>query len=144
MNLSSVNLRLHCRPIDFKHPTENLRLAQNLIQLMMRENGIGLAANQAGLEIRLFVMFVDREIFHCFNPEIISTSQEYESMQEGCLSFPEQRCEVLRPKSIIARYANARGQYQERELHGLAARCYQHELDHLNALTMHDRIGAIS
>lgn len=119
---------------------DNLRLAQNLFQLMIRENGIGLAANQAGIDARLFVMFVDREAFHCFNPEIITVGLEQESIREGCLSFPGETCEVTRPKTILARFANARGQYQEREFTGMAARCFQHELDHLNGITMHERL----
>lgn len=126
--------------MDFSRPMDNLRLAQNLFQLMIRENGIGLAANQAGIDARLFVMFVDREAFHCFNPEIISSSDEQESRKEGCLSFPGETCEVTRPKAILARFANARGQYQEREFTGMAARCFQHELDHLNGITMHERL----
>lgn len=141
MKLDPKQLRTQCRLTEFQRPMDNLRLAQKLFQLMIQERGIGLAANQAGLDSRVFVMFVDSEAFHCFNPEIISVSDEQESMQEGCLSFPGETCPVTRPKTILARFANARGQYQEREFTGMAARCFQHELDHLNGITMHDRIS---
>lgn len=124
----------------FDKPLDNLRLAQNLFQLMIRERGIGLAANQAGYDQRLFVMHVDKEAFHCFNPEIITHSQDLVAMTEGCLSFPGERCEIIRPLTILTRFANSRGQYQEREFTGLAARCFQHELDHLNGVTMHTRV----
>jgi len=139
MRLDNSILYKQCQPADFKSPTENLRTAQHLIQLMMRERGIGLAANQAGLDLRLFVMYVDKEIFHCFNPEIIS-SQDVCVMPEGCLSFPGQRLEIERPAKIRARYYNARGLEEIREFSGIAARCFQHELDHLNGITMHERV----
>lgn len=139
MKLDPSQLRIQCRPADFERPMDNLRMAQNLFQTMIREHGIGLAANQVGIDTRLFVMMVDREAFHCFNPEIISYSQEQDIMPEGCLSFPGETCQVSRPQTIVARFANSRGQYQTREFTGLAARCFQHELDHLNGLVMQDR-----
>lgn len=140
MKLDPSQLRTSCKPAEFAKPMDNLRLAQNLFQTMIRERGIGLAANQVGIDVRLFVMMVDREAFHCFNPEIVEASTEFAAMTEGCLSFPDQRCDILRPKTILARYANSRGQYETREFTGLAARCFQHELDHLNGIVMHDRI----
>jgi len=140
MKLNNSQLSTQCQTADFTQPMDNLRLAQNLFQLMIRENGIGLAANQVGLSVRLFVMYVDREAFHCFNPEIVETSAETITIAEGCLSFPGETCEVERYAKIRARFANARGHYQEREFTGIAARCFQHELDHLNGITMHERI----
>lgn len=138
--LNNSLLHTVCNDVDFTKPMDNLRLAQSLFQLMIKENGIGLAANQAGINARLFVMFVDREAFHCFNPEIITASDGEVTMREGCLSYPGEVCEIARPKTIRVRFANARGQYQEREFTGLAARCFQHELDHLNGTTMHERL----
>lgn len=139
MNLNPSLLDKTCTPCDFTRPMDNLRLAQNLFQLMMKSNGIGLAANQAGHDRRVFVMYVDREAFHCFNPEIIEHRGSTIISHEGCLSFPGETCEVPRTETILVRFANARGNYQEREFSGLAARCFQHELDHLNGVTMHDR-----
>jgi peptide deformylase len=139
MKLDNQILNQVCEPADFDNPTENLRQAQHLIQLMMRERGIGLAANQAGLDLRLFVMYVNKEIFHCFNPEIIHASQELVDSKEGCLSFPGEFCIVPRHQTILTEYANARGQRHQREFQGLAARCFQHELDHLNGITMYER-----
>jgi peptide deformylase len=110
-----------------------------MIQTMIRENGIGLAANQVGEHIRLFVMYVDGEFFHCFDPTIESHSDTVISSGEGCLSFPGEQCQVSRYETVVVKFANASGHYQTRELRGLAARCFQHELDHLNGITMHDR-----
>lgn len=140
MHLNDSELYRICKNAEFDNPTENLRLAQHLIQLMMRERGIGLAANQAGVNVRLFVMYVEREIFHCFNPEILETGDELVSMKEGCLSFPGERCDLTRPDRILVKFANARGQTQERQLTGMSSRCFQHELDHLNGITMHQRV----
>jgi peptide deformylase len=140
MKLDNSILTKVCAPAGFKNPTENLRLAQHLIQLMMRERGIGLAANQAGIDLRLFVMFVDKEIFHCFNPEVITFDDESVVMREGCLSFPGERLDIQRSSRIDAKFQNARGIEQLRQFTGIAARCFQHELDHLNGITMHRRV----
>jgi len=140
MELDSTLLRQTCRPAEFKNSLLNLRTAQHLVQLMFKERGIGLAANQAGLDLRLFVMFVENEIFHCFNPEIVESSTETVSMAEGCLSFPGERCEITRSARIQTRFYNSRGDLHEREFEGMAARCFQHELDHLNGITMHQRL----
>jgi len=144
MKLNPEQLHQQCRPAEFSRPMDNLRLAQNLFQLMLKEQGIGLAANQAGINLRLFVMYVDREAFHCFNPEILEYSDNLVTSNEGCLSYPGEQCPVTRAEHIRVKFANARGNYQEREFSGLAARCFQHELDHLNGITMHDRSREVS
>lgn len=128
-----------CQPCSFKNPTENLRLIHHLLTLMRHERGIGLAANQAGLDRRLFVMLINDELYSCFNPEIISSSQDLVEYNEGCLSFPGERIMITRPKTIQVAYYNAHGKHQQAELTGLVARCFQHELDHLNGITMHER-----
>jgi peptide deformylase len=140
MQLENSQLYLACEPVDFTRSLSNLRLAQRMIQTMIREHGIGLAANQVGVNLRLFVMYVDGEFFHCFDPSIVDHSELTISSKEGCLSFPGETCEVARYATIRARFANASGHYQERDLHGLAARCFQHELDHLSGITMHSRV----
>lgn len=141
MHLSLTNSQLYtaCQPVNFDKSLGNLRLAQNLVQTMLRERGIGLAANQVGHSARLFVMHVEGEMFHCFEPEIINHSDEIEIGTEGCLSFPGERCQVPRYKSITVQFANANGHRQQRDFTGLAARCFQHELDHLNGITMYER-----
>lgn len=139
MQLDNTTLYQTCSAPDFTRSLANLRLAQRMIQTMIRENGIGLAANQVGENIRLFVMYVDGEFFHCFDPEILGHDDDIVTSREGCLSFPGEICMVPRFKTIQAKFANASGHYQTRELSGLAARCFQHELDHLNGVTMHQK-----
>jgi peptide deformylase len=143
LKLNSTILDKVCQPSQFRRPSENLRLVHHLLELMRREHGIGLAANQAGIDQRLFVMLIDNELYSCFNPEIISSSDNHSDLIEGCLSFPGERLSISRPSEIQVRYFNAHGRMTETNMTGLIARCFQHELDHLNGITMYERIGAI-
>lgn len=140
MKLDNNLLKIPCIPITFDKPKKNLQLAQELFRLMIGENGIGLAANQTGINLSVFVMLINDKPYHCFNPEILEYSNEKVSYNEGCLSFPNERCEIFRPDKIHVKYHNAYGVETIEWLDGLASRCFQHELDHLVGLTMHDRI----
>ena len=140
MKLVNDLLKHSCTTVSFEKPKKNLQLAQELFRLMIKENGIGLAANQAGINLSVFVMLVNDKPYHCFNPEIIETGTEQISYNEGCLSFPNERCEIFRPDKIHVKYHNAYGVETIEWLDGLASRCFQHESDHLVGLTMHDRI----
>ena len=138
IKLDDAVLRNVCEPADFTKPKKNLDLAHALIKSMIKEHGMGLAANQCGMNIRLFVMRVNDRYFHCFNPEILEYSEEQVNLTEGCLSFPGQFCEIVRPKRVKVRYYSAQGKETVEWLDSWTARCFQHELDHLNGLTMFD------
>lgn len=140
LQLKPDNLHTPCVSVTFDKYLHNLRCVDQMIKCLRKNSGIGLAANQVGMNKRLFVMLINHELYVCFNPEIIEFSADTVKFTEGCLSFPNDRCEITRPKKILARYQNARGQYDHKELDNLVARCYQHELDHLNGITMHERI----
>ena len=139
MKLTQRVLTQRAKPITFEHPWQNHRLAQDMFALMQQERGIGLAATQIGLRKRLFVMAVEGWHRACFNPEIIRSSPEIVDWNEGCLSFPGDRCIIKRPQWIDVRYQDAEGQQHSERYAGLLARCYQHELDHLDGITMWDR-----
>jgi peptide deformylase len=139
MKLDNQILDKTCDQANFDNPKKNLRLAHSLIRLMHQEKGIGLAANQAGINVRLFVMFIDNHYRHCFNPEILEFGSEKIELKEGCLSFPGQYCNLIRPEKIKVKYQTAYGAVIEEWLEGWASRCFQHELDHLNGTTMLDR-----
>ena len=139
MKLENSQLKICCDEVEFSTPKKNLKLAHELLRLMIKERGIGLAANQCGHSQRLFVMLVDQKYYHCFNPEILETAAEQIEMGEGCLSFPDQVCQVTRPKKIKVKYYSAYGHETIEWLDGLASRCFQHELDHLNGITMFER-----
>ena len=107
--------------------------------MMDRSNGIGLSATQIGLTHRIFVMRVHGRERICINPEIIKSSDVLAEYDEGCLSFPGDQCTITRPDWVNVRYYTPQGEKIEDCLVGLEARCFQHELDHLNGITMWDR-----
>lgn len=111
--------------------------------LMLDQGGVGLAANQVGWGHRLFVMGSDEVAWYCFNPEIIDSSTDREKKREGCLSFPDLIIDVERPESVRVRYQDADGDFQTESLKGLWARCFQHELDHLNGVCFDDRVSRL-
>jgi len=125
-----------------------LRLAQDMLETMYQAPGIGLAAIQVGVPVRLLVLDVAPKeaspaprIF--FNPEILSLSDERNVYEEGCLSIPDYYAEVERPKCVRVRYVDIKGQSQELEADGLLATCLQHEMDHLDGVLFIDHISRL-
>jgi len=139
MKLTRRVLYNRAREIDFKYPVKNQLLVEEMTALMIRENGIGLAAPQVGISRRLFVMAVAGRYRSCFNPEVTEKSTVLVDFDEGCLSFPGDQCIIKRPDWIEVRYQDHAGTEINDVLYGLEARCFQHELDHLDGVTMWDR-----
>ena len=139
MELTRRTLKIKCKPATFNNQWENEDLVERMILLMQKHNGIGLAANQVGERIKLFVMSVGDHEWACFNPELLYHNDDLVEFDEGCLSFPGETCIIKRPGTIHVRYFDVAGVEIGEELTGLASRCFQHELDHLNGITMHDR-----
>ena len=139
MKITRKVLNKIARPVDFTFPWKNQRLANDLLEFMISQNGIGLAAPQVGISQRVFVMKMGLRSWACFNPEIMEHSDDFTNFDEGCLSFPGDQCTISRPNVIRVRYRTATGDIVQEELIGLASRCFQHELDHLDGITMHDR-----
>ena len=110
-------------------------VANKMFEVMKFENGIGLAAPQVGLNLRLFVMTVDDEDVMCINPKIVAKSEDREMQSEGCLSFPKLRLKIGRSNEIFVLYNNPDGTELQRTFTNIAARCFLHELDHLNGIT---------
>lgn len=107
-----------------------------LRETMEHYDALGLAANQCGLGIRVFVC---KDIYAVFNPEILRFSEEKSYDEEGCLSFPRLWVNVKRSDEIDVRYQNIDGDTVTETLRGLNARIFQHETDHLNGITFLDR-----
>jgi peptide deformylase len=119
-----------------------------MIATMYDDDGIGLSANQAGISLRFFVIgeaaFTDGRPDSVFiNPEILETSEELWDYEEGCLSVPGIREVVTRPKTVRVKYLNEKGENREALFTDLAARVFQHELDHLNGVFFVDRISPL-
>ena len=121
------------------------QVESEMIQLMRANNGRGLAANQVGLLKRVFVIQLEGEISATamFNPRVISQSEELVVGEEGCLSFPDLWLEVKRPKTINAVYLDKQGKECTITLTGIDAKCFLHELDHLNGICFTDKISVL-
>ena len=117
-------------------------VAKTLVENMHHYEGIGLAANQIGMDVRAFAMIRDIEyndVIVCFNPRIISRSNDCVWCEEGCLSFPDQFINVHRPDKIIVKYEDEDGKDHKISLSGFASRVFQHEFDHLNGIDFTQR-----
>jgi peptide deformylase len=139
---------------------------KDMISTMYAQRGVGLAAVQVGVLKRVLVIDVDYEIddhdhhhhdhhgcggihvkntnARCFiNPEIVEVSKKDSAYNEGCLSFPGARSEVIRPEMVKVKFLNEKGEEKLEEMHGLLATCIQHEIDHLNGITFVDHISKL-
>lgn len=126
-------------------PTDTLTVLANRLKMTMRMyGGIGLSANQCGVFERIFVIGTDQFQIVCINPKIISHSEETEKGPEGCLSYPGLFLQVPRYKWIEVEFATEKGEYKKAKLEGLSARCFQHELDHLNGTRFENHVGKTS
>ena len=128
--------------------TDDIRtLMDNMLETMYHEEGIGLSAVQIGIHKRVLVMDLQKEDtkepIYMVNPEILESSEEQSIYKEGCLSFPEQRSDVIRPKTVKVRYLDYYGKPQEMFCDGLLATCVQHEIDNLNGIVFIDHISAL-
>lgn len=139
MELTRRTLKLKLKTADLSNQWANADLVARMLRIMHQHQGIGLAANQVGERIRVFVMCVNGHTRACFNPEILKNNTDLTDYDEGCLSFPGESCIIKRPNTIDVRYYNVGGVEIRETLTGLASRCFQHELDHLNGITMQDR-----
>jgi peptide deformylase len=117
------------------------RLAERMARLMTDANGVGLAANQAGVLRRVFVFRhgVDDEPVTAVNPRIVDRSDERETDEEGCLSLQGVLVPVERPASVVLEAQDVAGAPLRLELEGLDARVAQHELDHLDGVLILER-----
>ena len=119
-------------------------LAAQMIAIMNKLGGIGLSANQVGLSYKMFVIKkVTGDVITVINPEIFSKSEETMTTEEGCLSFPFMRFSIERPKTIEVYYLTPEGEKVEETLHGIDAVCFQHEYDHLQGITLKDKVSSL-
>jgi len=111
----------------------------DMVGTMHAGPGIGLAAPQVGVDLRVLVYDVDGVAGHLVNPQL-STSGEPCSREEGCLSVPDVYGDVTRPYAVVARGQDYTGADVEVVAEGLLARCLQHEVDHLDGVLFFDRM----
>ena len=131
-------LREQTRPVTDFGP-ELDRLIDKMVETMEEAPGVGLAATQVGVALRLFVYDSGNGPQALVNPVIIEgTGEQIE--EEGCLSVPEIRLQVPRYDRIVVQAQDRHGTPVEIELHNLEARIFQHEIDHLDGLLILDRV----
>ena len=149
--LPDKQLRLVSKPIE-KVTAEVRKLADDMFETMYAAPGIGLAAIQVAQPIRLITMDLAKKeddgeskprprVF--INPEILSSSEESSTYEEGCLSIPEYYEEVERPARVRVRFTDLDGRLYEEDADGLYATCIQHEIDHLNGVLFIDHISRL-
>jgi peptide deformylase len=127
---------------DFENHINAAVIEREMLELMKSSGGMGLAGNQVGLLRRVFVMrTTDGREFGCFNPTILVGDNDKIEGEEGCLSFPNLWLKVKRSPKITAMYLDNTGKQCIIELEGLDARCFQHELDHLDGITFTEYVS---
>lgn len=147
-----LEIRLLGDPV-LREPTEEIdevddeirRLAEEMFETMYAAEGIGLAAPQVGISLRLFVMDIrdpDEEPRALINPVVLESSGS-ELAEEGCLSLPGLVGEVERAARIVVEATDLDGQRSRVEVSGLLARCIQHEIDHLDGVLFIDRLSPL-
>jgi len=134
------------QPWNFSQDGDAKKLESDMIEFMLQNSGIGLAANQIGITKRVFVMGSYNipgfpEPFGVFNPTIKEVSKETILDREGCLSYPGLYLNITRPSWIIAEYQDSDGNLNEIKIDGYLAKCFQHELDHLNGICFVDIVS---
>ncbi|MCE3231992.1 MAG: peptide deformylase [Rickettsiaceae bacterium] len=153
-------LAICSEPVD-KVDDKIRKFVDDMIETMHKEDGIGLAAVQVGVHKRILVMDLSdsqkryeeadgkacgadiSKPFCMINPEIIESSEEQNVYDEGCLSFPEQRAMVTRPKKVKVKYLDYNGKERVLVCDGLLATCVQHEMDHLNGVVFIDHVSRL-
>ena len=136
------DILLHRKIKKCSYNLDRSKLSYTLNENMFHHNGVGLSANQIGIEERVFVMVCDMETMEtitCFNPKIIKESKDKVVMEEGCLSYPELFLEISRPSSIIVKYEDESKEVYKTKLTGYIARIFQHEYDHMEGIDFTQR-----
>lgn len=151
INIPHPVLRETCREVD-GITSELTTLMDDMLETMYAAPGIGLAAPQINIPIRLIVMdAANREgedpeppnPIVMVNPKILTSSEERSTYEEGCLSIPEYFAEVERPASVLVAYHDRDGNPQQLQCEGLLGTVVQHEIDHLNGVLFIDYLSKL-
>ena len=123
-------------------------LTEAMFSTMKKYGGIGLTCNQVGLPFNMFVLGDHIQLekglkMACFNPMIISSSEETNMMKEGCLTFPFVFLNIKRPRKVVVKYEDENGDLQEGHLDGMISRIFQHEYDHTQGRVFTERASKL-
>jgi peptide deformylase len=141
------SLKSRARPVTPADAETVRALVPKMLATMYDAPGIGLAAPQVGVALRLAVVDLMRDNkpapMVLVNPAIVASSPETAVREEGCLSLPGQYADVERPAAVTVRYQDEAGATHEVTADGLLAACLQHELDHLDGVLFVDHLSAL-
>lgn len=137
-------LRKKAKKIPLDEISSYASIAEEMFELMYESNGIGLAAEQVGLESQILVVDCNETEINqlvVINPKIVFKSKSKTPLEEGCLSFPGITAVILRPETIELEYYDIKGEHHKEFFSGLIAKVLQHEIDHLNGILIVDRMS---
>lgn len=146
VNSDDAVLKQTATPWDFETDGDAKALEVDMVKAMIENNGIGLAAPQIGISKRVFAIHLKDQVPFCmFNPRIVIVGDNKPMVEdtEGCLSFPDLFLKVKRYTWLSVEYFDRLGQKCIMELTDIDARCFQHELDHLNGVCFTDKISKL-
>ncbi len=140
-------LKTRARPVRPEDMDAVRLLAPRMFAAMYAAPGIGLAAPQVDVGLRLAVVDLmpneTRQPIVLVNPEIEQVSQDWATREEGCLSLPNQYADVSRPAAVRVAYTDLDGRRHAIDAEGLMAACLQHEIDHLDGVLFVDHLSAL-
>ena len=141
--INNTDTLLSRRVNNCSYNLDRSELAQTLVESMLHHRGVGLSANQIGINERAFAMVSDIEtmqVIVVFNPKIIKEYNKKETMEEGCLSYPETFLQIERPYSIVVKFEDEDRKVHKIKMEGLMARIFQHEYDHMEGINFTQRV----
>ena len=133
---------LHERVKPCSKDLDRPEMSRILKENMTHYEGVGLSANQIGIDERVFIMMLNmetEETITCFNPRIIKRYEDDVWCEEGCLSFPDEIINIQRPNRIVVKYEDEDKKDHKIKLSGMAARIFLHEFDHLEGIVFTER-----
>lgn len=146
LNIYGENFDLLKKEIpEYTHPVSEISgLIRQMMFTRQKYGAVGLAANQCGYAVRLFVIGSEDYNLVCINPKVINQSEKMVKAKEGCLSFPGLFFNVPRPDWVEVEFIDENGEHSQITIHGVTARCFLHELDHLNGIRFIDKVGSMT
>ena len=118
------------------------KISKEMIEMMLKYKGVGLASNQVGIDAQIFVMGEENPIT-VINPMVTEVGTEKIEMEEGCLSFPGLYMKVKRPSVVSVQYLDTKLKECIIKLEGFHARVFLHEFDHLQGITFDQRVSKL-
>jgi peptide deformylase len=135
-------LRIKTKPVD-EFDDSLIDVLRAMSDVMYVNQGIGLAATQVGLGLKVMVIDAGDGLVNFINPVIMEKSAETSKMEEGCLSLPGVTVSITRPEEVKIRAQNEQGEFFIKKFEGLVSKAVQHEIDHLEGKLLIDYLNPV-